>query len=130
MQLIIQLFLFISFLSDIFAQNVTTETRSTPSANKACSLVVLGKNTKQKFDEKFNMKDTMMLKVQFSFENASKGVFAGLANTDIFLPLAWTKTKKPEGRGLLLLKEELISFPFSTLSYGVENFAVDITESS
>lgn len=129
MQLIIQLFLFISFLSDIFAQNVTTETRSTPSANKACSLVVLGKNTKQKFDEKFNMKDTMMLKVQFSFENASKGVFAGLANTDIFLPLAWTKTKKPEGRGLLLLKEELISFPFSTLSYGVENFAVDITES-
>lgn len=126
MQLIIQLFLFISYLSDIFAQNVTTETTSTP-ANKACSLVVLGENTKQKFEEKFNMKDTMMLKVQFSFGNASEGVFAGLANTDIFLPLAWTKTKKPEGRGLLLLKEVLISFPFSTLSYGVENFAVNIT---
>lgn len=121
MQFIIQLFLFILFISDIFAQNVTMETTFTTFANKVCSIVVLGEDTKKEFDKKFNKEDTMVLKVQFNFENASDGVFAGLANTDIFLSLSWTKTKKPEGRGLLLLKEELISFPFSTLSYGVES---------
>lgn len=75
------------------------------------------------------MKDMMMLKVQFSFENVLKGVFVGLVNIDIFLFFVWIKMKKFEGRGLFFLKEELIFFFFLILSYGVENFVVDIIES-
>uniref|UniRef100_K1S6K8 Uncharacterized protein n=2 Tax=Magallana gigas TaxID=29159 RepID=K1S6K8_MAGGI len=70
-----------------------------------------------------------MVKIKFKFQNSSGGVLSDLANTDIFLPLSWTKTKGSEGRGLLLLKEELISLPFSALNYGVESLAVSIAES-
>uniref|UniRef100_A0A8W8INV4 Uncharacterized protein n=1 Tax=Magallana gigas TaxID=29159 RepID=A0A8W8INV4_MAGGI len=70
-----------------------------------------------------------MVKIKFNFQNSSGGVLSDLANTDIFLPLFWTKTKGSGGRGFLLLKEELISLPFSALNYGVESLAVSIAES-
>lgn len=123
------LLLFFAVISDIFAQNATTETLSTTASNPACSIVVLGKKTKQNFDSLFNNGATKMVKIQFSFVNGTQGALTGVSDTDLFLPLTWTKTKGSEGRGLLLLKEEIILLPFSALSYGVENFAVNITQS-
>lgn len=116
------------YTSDVCTQNITTETPSTTAVNQACSIIVLGKKTKQNFDSLFNSKNTKLVKVNFSFQNASSGPLVGLSETNIFLPLTWTKTKGSEGRGLLLLKEELISLSFSALSFGVENFDVSIAE--
>lgn len=129
MKFFARLILFLVYVSDIFADNTTTDSPSTTSVNQACSIVVLGKKTKQNFDSLFNNGATKMVRIKFKFQNSSGGVLSDLANTDIFLPLSWTKTKGSEGRGLLLLKEELISLPFSALNYGVESLAVSIAES-
>jgi hypothetical protein len=135
MESVVHLFLILLCISDICSQNTSSESPSTSGVNtpttgvnQACSIIVLGKKTKQNFDSLLNSKNTKLVKINFSFQNASSGPLAGLSETNIFLPLTWTKTKGSEGRGLLLLKEELISLSFSALSFGVENFDVSIAE--
>lgn len=104
------------FICDVYTQ-LSTAIPSTPSANPDCSIVVQGKKTKEEFDKLFNEQATKMVKIQFSFQNATKGPLTGLAETNLFLTLTFTKTKKLEVRRLLMLKEELVSFSYSTLRY-------------